>query len=179
MKVGESYPNNNVQISRRYHAIAAMNQDNNTRVLRHRFSPDPSNHAITGTRCFLANGLEIAVVISQKVGDIEQFTATDSHNALFFQALYRDKLARQIIAYLREYAFSGDTLEGVSRRLVKQQRVSECVNDVHRTLVQLGNEGLVYERTTPDGRTLFFANMHADKCDAVEDKNGFGGGEIL
>jgi hypothetical protein len=156
-----------------------MNQDNNTRVLHHRFSPGPSNHAIKGTRCSLANGLEIAVVvISQKVGDIEQFTANDSHNALFFQALYRDKLARQIVAYLREYAFSGDTLEGISRWWVKQQRVSECVNDVHRALVQLGNEGLVYERTMPDGRTLFFANMLADKCEEVEDKNGFGAGEI-
>lgn len=92
-----------------------MDQDNNNRVLPHWFSPDPSGHAITGTRCSLANGLEIAiVVISQRVGDIEEFTATDSHN----------------------------------------------------------------ERATPDGSTLFFANMHADKCDTVKDKNGFGEGEI-
>jgi hypothetical protein len=155
-----------------------MNQDNNTRVLRDRFSPDPSNHAMTGTRCSLANGLEIAVVVISQKGDIAQFTASDSPNPLFLQALYRDKLARQIVAYLRDYAFSGDTLEGVSWGLAKQQRVSECVNDVHRALVQLGNEGLVCERTTPDGRTLFFANMHADECDTVEDKYGCGEGEI-
>jgi hypothetical protein len=146
-----------------------MNQDKNTRVLHDRFSPDASDHAITGTRCSLANGLEIAVVvISQQVSDIEQFTATDSHNSLSFQALYRDTLALQIVAYLRDYAFSGDTLEGVSRWLAKRQRVGECVNDVHGALVQLGNEGLVNERTTLGGRTLFFANLDADKYDAVE-----------
>lgn len=179
MKVGENYPSNNAQISPCCHEIASMNQDNNTLVLRRRFSPDPADHGITGTRCSLANGLEIAVVVvSQQVGDSEQFTATDSHNALFLQALYRDKLARQIVIYLRDYAFSGDTLEGVSRWLVKQLRVSECVNDVHRALVQLGNEGLVYQRTTPAGRTLFFANMCADTCDAVEDKHQFEEREI-
>ena len=160
MKVGENYPSKSARISPRNHAIATMNQDKNTRVLRHDFSPDPDDRAITGTRCSLANGLEIAVVVvSQKAGDLEQFTTTDSHHALFSQALYRDKLAGQVIAYLREYAFSGDTLEGVSRGLVKQQRVGECVDDVHRALMQLGNEGLVCERATPDGRTLFFANM--------------------
>jgi len=85
--------------------------------------------------------------------------------------MYENDLAQQIVAYLHAHPSSGDTLEGVSRWWVKQQRVSECVNDVHRALVQLGNEGLIYERTTPDGRTLFFANRHADKFNAREDKD--------
>ena len=83
---------------------------------------------------------------------------------MHFQTMYEDELARRIVAYLHEHPFSGDTLEGVSKWWVKQQRVSECVNDVHRALVRLGNEGRIYERPMPDGRTLFFANI-----DAVED----------
>ena len=76
--------------------------------------------------------------------------------------MYDKELARQIVAYLRDHPFSGDTLEGVSRWWLKQQRLSECVSDVQQALVRLGNEGLIYERTTPDGRTLFFANREEE-----------------
>ena len=82
--------------------------------------------------------------------------------------MYERELARQIVAYLRDHEFSGDTLEGVSRWWLKQQRISECVSDVSHALVRLGNEGLIYERTTPDGRTLFFANTHAGRFRAAE-----------
>jgi len=86
MKAGENYPSNNAQFLPCYHVITAMDQDNNTRVLQPRFSPDSSNHVITGIRCSLANGLEIAVVVmSQGVGEVEPFTATNSHNALSLQ----------------------------------------------------------------------------------------------
>lgn len=87
--------------------------------------------------------------------------------------MYDKELARQIVAYLRDHPFSGDTLEGVSKWWLKQQRVNECVSDVHQALVRLGNEGLIYERTTPDGRTLFFANKHAEEFDAVANSDGF------
>ena len=124
------------------------------------------------------NGLEVAVgVVSHRVGGIKKLTASDSHNALSTQTMNEKNLARQIVAYLRDHPFSGDTLEGVSRWWVKRQRISECVSEVHQALVRLGNEGLIYERRTPDGRTMFFANTHADRFDAV-DPNGFEEGEI-
>ena len=79
MKAGENYPSDNAQHSPRDQRIAAMDQDNSASVLDQRFSPDSSNYTITGTRCSLANGLEIAiVVVSQTVGNIEQFTAIES-----------------------------------------------------------------------------------------------------
>ena len=87
--------------------------------------------------------------------------------------MYDKELARQIVAYLRDHPFSGDTLEGVSRWWLKQQRLNECVSDVHQALVRLGNEGLIHERTTPDGRTLFFANTQAEEFDALQKRSAF------
>lgn len=105
MKVGEIYPTDKIPFLLRYHAIGAMDQGSNTRVLRRTPSPDSSKYPITSTRSSLENGLEIALVV---------------------------------------------------------------IGQMNRALVRLGNEGLVYERTTPDRRTLFFAKTHSDKFDAVE-----------
>ena len=84
--------------------------------------------------------------------------------------MYERELAQQIVAYLRNHAFAGDTLEGVSRWWLKQQLITECVSEVHHALVQLGNEGLISERTTADGRTLFFANTRG-RFDEVENSS--------
>lgn len=177
MRPGEIYPSKNAQLLAPCHAIASMDQGINTRVLRRRFSVEPSDHAITGTLCALPDGLQIAVAVTPKGGK-QKLTATETYNALFFQAMYEKKLARQIVAYLRNHPFSGDTLEGVSRWWLKQQRLTESVSEVHQALVRLGNEGLIYERATPDGRTLFFARTHAEEFDVVENGNGFEEGEV-
>lgn len=177
MGPGENYPSNNSQLLTRYHAIAAMDQENNTRFLRGCFSLGPSNPVITGTSCALTTGIPIAVdAMGQRIEANKHLTAGNSHNAV--QTMYKKELARQIVAYLRDHPFSGDTLEGVSRWWVKQQCLSECVSDVHQALMRLGNEGLIHERTMPDGRTLFFANIHAEEDDAVEISDGFEEGQI-
>jgi hypothetical protein len=73
-----------------------MDHDKNTPVLQHGSSLDGSNHVITGTRCVLANGLEIAiVVVSQTVGDIDEFTTIDSPHALSLQTMYEDRLVNK------------------------------------------------------------------------------------
>jgi hypothetical protein len=169
MGPGENYPSDNAQVLTCRDAIAAIKQGNKTRVLRRRFSVDRSSPTITGTLCGLTDGLAIAVAIdSHRLVAIKNLTATDSHHALVYQTMYEKTLARQIVAYLREHPLSGDTLEGVSRWWIKKQCITECVRDVHQALVRLGNEGLVHERATPDGRTLFFANVHAEELDVVE-----------
>ena len=174
---GEIYPSNNAQVWTLYHAIAAMDQENNTRFLRGCFSPGPSNHVITGTSRELTNGIPIAIELSSHgVESHKHLTASNSPNAV--QAMYKKELARQIVAYLRDHPFSGDTLEGVSRWWLKQQSLSECVSDVHQALIKLGNEGLIHERTMPDGRTLFFANIHTEEDDAVQIIDGFEEGQI-
>ena len=191
MRPGETTPRKNAQLLTRYRAIAAIDQDNNTRVLRHHFSVDPYNHAITGTSRVLTNGLQVAEAVSgqrlvgplgkghvSRKGAKKTRLATRSHNSLSFKTMYQKELARQVVAYLRHHPLSGDTLEGVSRWWLKQQPLTECVSDVHQAVVRLENEGLIYERATPDGRTLFFANLHAEKLDVVENGNDFEEGEI-
>ena len=176
---GEIYPTNNVQLLKLYHAIAALDQENNTRFLISRCPLEASHHVITRSSCVSTNGIPIAIdLISQWVEAHKHLTANNSPNAA--QAMYKKELARQIVAYLRDHPFSGDTLEGVSRWWLKQQSLSECVSDVHQALVGLGNEGLIHERTMPDGRTLFFANIHAEEedDDAVDIINAVEEGQI-
>ena len=173
MQPGENYPSTSAQLPARYQAIPEKEQGNNTLILHRGFLVGPSGPANTGSSRALTTGLRIAVAAISQRGAKKNLTAIESYNALFFQAMYEKKLARQIVAYLRNHPFSGDTLEGVSRWWLKQQRLTESISEVHQALVRLGNEGLIYERATPDGRTLFFARTHTEEFDVVENRNGF------
>jgi hypothetical protein len=87
--------------------------------------------------------------------------------------MIRREISQEILDYLREHPGSGDTLEGVSKWWVMQQRVSECVENVSQALKQLGQEGFVHERIMADGRVVYFANTDSDETDAVEnDQDG-------
>ena len=85
--------------------------------------------------------------------------------------MIRREINREILDYLREHPRSGDTLEGVSKWWLMQQRVSESVENVFQALKQLGKEGVVNERIMADGRVVYFANTDPDKSDAVETDN--------
>jgi Fe2+ or Zn2+ uptake regulation protein len=87
--------------------------------------------------------------------------------------MIRQEISREILDYLREHPRSGDTLEGVSKWWLMQQRVSESVENVFQALKQLGHEGFVNERIMADGRVVYFANTESNRPDAVEnDKHG-------
>lgn len=90
------------------------------------------------------------------------------------------KIAREILAYLRDHPRSGDTIEGVSKWWLMQQRINESVNAVQQVLSHLEKAGLIYERTMPDGRTLYFANTQPepDTWEAVKSENDSEGGLI-
>jgi Fe2+ or Zn2+ uptake regulation protein len=63
---------------------------------------------------------------------------------------------RQIQTYLEEHPAAGDTLEGIAMWWFQRQRVSETVTDVYQALQELKASGMVLERKTPDGKTLYF-----------------------
>jgi hypothetical protein len=87
--------------------------------------------------------------------------------------MIRQEISREILDYLREHPRSGDTLEGVSKWWLMQQRVTESVENVFTALKQLGKEGFVQERVMADGRVVYFANTDSDRPGAVEnDQDG-------
>lgn len=87
--------------------------------------------------------------------------------------MIRVDISREILDYLREHPRSGDTLEGVSKWWLMQQRVTESVENVFTALKQLGKEGFVQERVMADGKVVYFANTDSDRPDAVEnDQDG-------
>lgn len=67
-----------------------------------------------------------------------------------------EKLTQQILEYLEEHPEAGDTLEGIATWWVQCQQVSESVIAVRQALQQLESDGIVTERKTPSGKTLYF-----------------------
>lgn len=72
-----------------------------------------------------------------------------------------EKIARNILVYLQEHPGSCDTVEGISRWWLLRQRISESVETVRQALERLAQEGLVCERRTADGQTVYFARTQA------------------
>jgi Fe2+ or Zn2+ uptake regulation protein len=68
------------------------------------------------------------------------------------------KIAGDVLDYLREHPGAADTLEGIATWWVQTKLVSESVDTVYSVLQSLKSEGLVSEKKTPDGRTLYFRN---------------------
>ena len=68
------------------------------------------------------------------------------------------KVAREILGYLERNPDAGDSLEGVARWWLLQQRIHTAVEDVQRALDRLVRLGLVARRkTTPHGPVLYTA----------------------
>ena len=76
--------------------------------------------------------------------------------------MYDEKLAREIISYLREHPHSGDSVEGISRWWVMRQRINESIYAVRQVLEHLQGAGLIHERRMADGRSVYFANNNPD-----------------
>lgn len=94
------------------------------------------------------------------------------------KTMHEKKMAREILAYLRDHPLSGDTVEGVSKWWLMQQRINESVNAIQQVLSHLERAGLIYEHTMPGGRTLYFANSQPDTGDAARGENDLEGGLI-
>ena len=74
------------------------------------------------------------------------------------------KVAREILSYLERNPDAGDTLEGVARWWLLQQRIHTAVEEVQRGLDQLVKLGLVSRRkTTPHGPVLYTAGTEKSR----------------
>ena len=69
----------------------------------------------------------------------------------------RKNVARQILMYLREHPQASDTLEGIAKWWMQNQKLSESLTLIKQALAELETEGEVSERKMPDGRTLYAA----------------------
>lgn len=76
--------------------------------------------------------------------------------------MYDEKIAREILSYLREHPHSGDSVEGISLWWVMRQRISESIYAVRQVLEHLQSVGLISERRMADGRSVYFANTNLD-----------------
>lgn len=70
-----------------------------------------------------------------------------------------DEVAEQILEYLRGHPHACDTLEGIARWWIMDQRLCESVLIVQQALGWLKAKRLVLERTMPDGRTLYYPQI--------------------
>lgn len=64
---------------------------------------------------------------------------------------------QEIIEYLQQHPGSGDTAEGIVRWWVLRHRLNQAADSVHHVLEQLVEMGVVYERRTAGGQTIYFA----------------------
>lgn len=69
-----------------------------------------------------------------------------------------NEIEQYIIKHLRENPQAGDTIEGIAGWWIMRQRLNECVDLVQQSLERLKARGLVTERKTADGRTLYTAS---------------------
>jgi hypothetical protein len=90
--------------------------------------------------------------------------------------MYDEKIAREIMGYFREHPYSGDSVEGISRWWLMQQRISESLEVVQQVLEHLNEIGFLYERKTADGHSIYFAANHPDASAPIDVEKNFEGG---
>lgn len=83
--------------------------------------------------------------------------------------MYDKKMAREIMAYLRENPYSGDSVEGISRWWLMRQHITETLGAVQQVLEHLSSTGFLYERRMANGRRVYFA-AHPETAALVETK---------
>jgi hypothetical protein len=76
----------------------------------------------------------------------------DNHNLLDPEI---KKLAEEIADYLSERDSAADTIDGITRWWLLQQRLIEARRRVVLAMNYLYEKGLVTARTLPDGETLY------------------------
>lgn len=65
-------------------------------------------------------------------------------------------LANEVLKYLEKHPESGDTLEGIATWWLRQQRIDESVELIQHVLNELKDGGVVRERKSSHGRTVYF-----------------------
>lgn len=90
--------------------------------------------------------------------------------------MYDEKLAREILSYLREQPHSGDSVEGISRWWVMRQRISDSIHTVRQVLEHLQRVGLIAERRMADGRSVYFASTNPNRTELDANHIDFEGG---
>ena len=67
-------------------------------------------------------------------------------------------IARRMLRYLTQHPSAKDTAEGIAVWWLRQQRIEQSVEAVHRALALLVARGLVLEREGPDRRRYYEVN---------------------
>jgi len=79
---------------------------------------------------------------------------------ILLESMIDDDSIRQLVTgYLREHPHAGDTLEGIMQWWMFRQQLDDPSAAVQRVLEQLKETGVVYERKTTSGRTLYLASQ--------------------
>jgi Fe2+ or Zn2+ uptake regulation protein len=66
-------------------------------------------------------------------------------------------VANQILKYLQTRPQASDTLEGIARWWIQNQRLSESVEVVQQALESLKHDGMIEQQKLPDGRVVYSA----------------------
>ena len=64
-------------------------------------------------------------------------------------------IANEIVRYLHQRPFAADTLDGIVKWWIKQQRVEEQTRLVKQALSLLETQGFVVQRSSATGQTFF------------------------
>ena len=72
------------------------------------------------------------------------------------------RVANEIARYLRERNQVADTLEGIARWWLLKQRLQEEMQRVEKAIQYLCAQGLVSQRTLPDGTVLYIGETQID-----------------
>jgi hypothetical protein len=91
--------------------------------------------------------------------------------------MYDEKLAREIMGYLQEHPYSGDSVEGICKWWLMRQRISESLDAVQQTVEHLSRTGFLYERKLADGRRIYFFARQPDAT-AIDNEKNFEGGLV-
>lgn len=74
-------------------------------------------------------------------------------------------LARLMLRYLTQHPTAKDTADGIATWWLRQQRIEQSVEAVHRALDLLVGRGLVLERQGPDRRRYY--EINAGRMDEI------------
>lgn len=69
------------------------------------------------------------------------------------------RVAEEIERYLQTHRHAADTLEGIAKWWLLQQRYQDSTDCVHNALVLLTERGLVEKITTLDGKTIYMSSI--------------------
>ncbi|HEV2863886.1 MAG TPA: hypothetical protein VGX48_23020 [Pyrinomonadaceae bacterium] len=75
----------------------------------------------------------------------------------------QERIRLQILKYLQAHPEAGDTLEGIAGWWLMQQRVEDSVRVVSKVLEQLKADGVIVERHTRGGKSIYLMSESSGK----------------